>query len=78
MHRWEMMIPGEWEGRRQTGAVADPLPRIPQPPADSRGGNVSEPPRQRRELPGWLKVSIFAAALLAATWLVMLLESTTR
>ena len=39
---------------------------------------VSQPPHQRRELPGWLKVSIFAAALLAATWLVMLLESTTR
>jgi hypothetical protein len=31
-----------------------------------------------RELPTWLRVSIFAAALLAFTWLAMFVESATR
>jgi hypothetical protein len=34
-------------------------------------GGPSEAKIQRAELPGWLKVSIFAAVLIAAMWLVM-------
>jgi hypothetical protein len=32
---------------------------------------VEGPETQPAELPGWLKVSIFAAALFAAMWLAM-------
>jgi hypothetical protein len=70
-----MMIPGEWEDRPRSAAGAEPS--VPAPRVDGRAAVESRPP-QRRELPGWLKVSIFAATLLAATWLVMLLEATTR
>jgi hypothetical protein len=31
-----------------------------------------------RELPGWLKVTIFAATLLAVTWLVMWMAAASR
>jgi hypothetical protein len=73
------MIPGAWEPRPRSGAVVAPLTSAPTRPADSRGGNrpgpglsgVDGPATQRAELPGWMKVSIFAATLLAATWLVM-------
>jgi hypothetical protein len=50
----------------------------PKQRADSRGGDGSRPGTRRPELPGWLNVSIFAATLLAATWLVMFFEAMTR
>jgi hypothetical protein len=34
--------------------------------------------RPSRELPGWMKASIFAATLLAVTWLVMWLDAASR
>jgi hypothetical protein len=66
-----MMIPGAWEPRPRSGAVVAPLASAPRPPADSTGGNGSGRDTERVELPSWLKVSIFAATLLAATLLVM-------
>ena len=82
-----MMIPGAWEPRPQSVAVVEPLAPASKPPAESRGGRgpaLSETLIQdeRRvegsgldtphaELPGWLKVSIFAATLLVAMWLAM-------
>jgi hypothetical protein len=66
-----MMIPGAWEPRPRSGAVVEPLASAPRRPADSTGGNESGRDTQRAELPSWLKVSIFAATLLAATLLVM-------
>jgi hypothetical protein len=66
-----MMIPGAWEPRPRSGAVVEPLPPAPGRPADITGGSGSGRDTQRAELPSWLKVSIFAATLLAATLLVM-------
>ena len=71
-----MMIPGAWEPRPRSIAVVAPLILAPKAPSDSRVGSSGpalsgvEGPA-RAELPGWLKVSIFAATLLAATWLAM-------
>jgi hypothetical protein len=31
-----------------------------------------------RELPGWIKATIFAATLLAVTWLVMWMDAAAR
>ncbi len=73
-----MMIPGGWEPGRRSNSVEEPVTAAPRQLADSRGGNGSRPETQRRELPDWLKVSIFAATLLAATWLVMFFETMTR
>jgi hypothetical protein len=77
-HRWEMMIPGQFEGSPRTVATfATPIP----PPASSgigRGPDASPPPPRRPELAGWLKVAIFAATLLAATWMVMWLDAAAR
>jgi len=70
-----MMIPGEWEPRRRSGAatvgpVVEPLTSAP-PLEASRGDNGPAPDTERRELPVWLKVSIFAATLLGTMWLSM-------
>jgi hypothetical protein len=73
-----MMIPGQFEGPARTAVVvATPLPPTA-PSAIGRGADA--PPRQsrRRELPGWLKVALFAATLLAATWMVMWLDAAAR
>jgi hypothetical protein len=72
-----MMIPGQYERPSRTAAAAvTPVP----PTALSPIGGGGESPRhpQRRELPGWLKVAIFAATLLAATWVVMWLAAPAR
>jgi hypothetical protein len=66
-----MMIPGAFEPRPRSGAVVEPLPPAPRRPADITGGSGSGRDTQHAELPSWLKVSIFAATLLAATLLVM-------
>jgi hypothetical protein len=66
-----MMIPGAWEPRPRSRAVVEPVASAPGRPAESPGGNGSGRDTQRAELPGWLKASIFAATLLAATLLVM-------
>jgi hypothetical protein len=77
-HRWKMMIPGQFEGPVRT-AVAVVAP-VPPTPASVTGRGAGESPQhpQRRELPGWLKVAIFAAILLAATWVVMWLDAAAR
>jgi hypothetical protein len=64
-----MMIPGALEPRRAVVPMS-PVAVINRLPAD-RLADASEPEVERRELAGWLKVSIFAATLLAAMWLTM-------
>ena len=71
-----MMIPGALEPRRSVTAVnvvgaVGAVDVVDTRPADGRGGNGSELDTERPELPSWLKVSIFAATLLAAMWLSM-------
>jgi hypothetical protein len=39
---------------------------------------MSNVDRPSRELPGWMKASIFAATLLVVTWLVMWLDAASR
>jgi len=74
-----MMIPGQWEGR----------PRPPtNPPAELVTSQAAVPPivngrsdgglravPAAGERPGWEKAAIFAAVLLAASWLVMWLDA---
>jgi hypothetical protein len=67
------MIPGTWEPRRKSTAVDEPVTTAAAPPAVSRPAAPAEAAPQRRELPGWLQVTIFAAILLAATWLAMMM-----
>lgn len=64
------MIPGAWEARPRSGAVVEPLTAGPRA-ADRPGGDGSVSETQSAELPAWLKVSIFAVALLAPMWLAM-------
>jgi hypothetical protein len=72
-----MMIPGAWEPRGRSGApgsVVNVVEGVDPLPAASRAGNQTVfpgPDTQRSELPGWLKVSIFAATLLTVMWLAM-------
>jgi hypothetical protein len=66
------MIPGAWEPRHKPATVDAPV-AADVAPAASRGVAPIEPAPQRRELPGWLQVTIFAATLLAATWLAMMM-----
>jgi hypothetical protein len=67
------MIPGTWEARRKPTAVDQPMTAAAPAPPASRSAAPPEPPPQRRELPGWLQVTIFAVTLLAATWLAMMM-----
>ena len=66
-----MMIPGAWEPRPRSGAVVESFTSAPRRSADRPARSGSGRDTQRAELPSWLKVSIFAATLLAATLLVM-------
>ena len=72
-----MMIPGAWEPRGRSGApvnIVNVVDVVDVRPAGSRGGDETSFPgldTQRSELPGWLKVSIFAATLLTVMWLAM-------
>jgi hypothetical protein len=67
-----MMIPGAWEPRPRSGAVVvESFASAPRRSADRPASSGSGRDTQRAELPSWLKVSIFAATLLAATLLVM-------
>ena len=67
------MIPGAWEPRPRSATAVEPQASIPQPPAERRKSTGLAPERQRAELAGWLKVSIFAGTLLVASWLAMAL-----
>jgi hypothetical protein len=62
------MIPGAMEPRRPSSATGNPADVVY---ARVAGGRPLEANVQRAELPGWLKVSIFAAVLIAVMWLVM-------
>ena len=67
------MVPGAWEPRRQPTTIDAPVSTDVAPAAASRGAAPIAPAAPRRELPGWLQVTIFAATLLAATWLAMMM-----
>lgn len=60
------MIPGAWEPRRLAGAPVTVVVAV----ETIKVVEVVEEVR-RRELPGWLKVAIFAATLFAVMWLTM-------
>jgi hypothetical protein len=73
-----MMIPGQFEGPPHVAVtVIAPVPRG-LPSTHSRSADTSPRQPRRRELPSWLKVAIFASTLLAASWMMMWLEATTR
>ena len=64
-----MMIPGAREPRTHP-AVAAPLP----PPVRGVEAETTDawpPGAPRRELPGWLRIAIFALVLLIAMWLAI-------
>jgi hypothetical protein len=73
-----MMIPGQFESSPRTVAtfVTPVSPTVSSPAGRGPDASPQHPPR--RELPGWLKVAIFAATLLAATWMVMWLDAAAR
>ena len=70
-----MMIPGSWEPRQQSAdshsipPTSGPVAAVPHV-SDALGTQV-EPRVSRAEPATWLKVSIFAAALLAVTIIAM-------
>jgi hypothetical protein len=39
---------------------------------------MSQVKRPSRELPGWIKATVFAATLLAVSWLVMWMDAASR
>jgi hypothetical protein len=39
---------------------------------------MSQMKRPARELPGWIKATIFAATLLAVSWLMMWMDAASR
>jgi hypothetical protein len=39
---------------------------------------MSQVKRPTRELPGWIKAAIFAATLLAVSWLMMWMDAASR
>ena len=72
-----MMIPGQWE--RGKGVAAGPPPSAPTPsPRADAGHQAATAEVGRLELPAWLRVPVFAAALLAATWLAMWMKAAAR
>jgi hypothetical protein len=77
-----MMIPGQWEGRPRpptspSAELATPQAAVP-PIVNGRSDSGSRADPAARELPGWEKAAIFAAMLLAASWLVMWLDAASR
>ncbi len=71
-----MMIPSQWDGpRRAAAAVA-----LPPGPSASAVVNTAtaEMAAPRLERPAWLRTAMFAAVLLAVSWLAMWLESAAR
>ena len=65
------MIPGTWEPRRRTAVAEDTPAPPPATLAMTPAAGAPAPRAERRGLPTALQVSIFAATLLAAGWLVM-------
>jgi ferric-dicitrate binding protein FerR (iron transport regulator) len=72
-----VIIPSQWDGPRHTSAAAAAPPPVASTPSMAPRA-LSPPEPRRRELPGWVRASLFAAMLLAVTWLMLWLESTAR
>ena len=68
-----MMIPGQWDGPPR-GALAPAAARHAAAPAPQ----PSPVTMARRERPSWLRVLLFAAPLLTATWLALWLAGASR
>lgn len=64
-----MMIPGAWEPRRPSEALASSA--AIKRPAATTGASEPRPEIQPREMSNWLELSIFTATLLAAMWFAM-------
>ena len=76
------MIPGQWEGRPRTpthppAELVTPQAVVPLIVNGRSDGDLRAVPAAG-ELPGWEKAAIFAAVLLAASWLVMWLDAAGR
>ena len=71
------MIPGAWEPRRHPSASVNPL-ALPGPPVAAGPAAIESPAAPRHEMPGWLGTSIFAAALVAVSWLAMYVQALAR
>jgi hypothetical protein len=76
------MIPGQWEGRPRppmspSAELATPQAAVPAlENGRSDSGPRADPAAPER--PGWERATIFAALLLAASWLVMWLDAASR
>jgi hypothetical protein len=74
-----MMIPGQHEGRPRAAAVDLPTPLSPPVRLmNSRAADIPAEHPRRRELSAGLRIAIFAATLLTATWVMMWIEAATR
>lgn len=69
------MIPGAYERRDRAGPAEERAAAAPMPLGGSHLPTVSAPMGPRGELPAWLRIALFAATLLAATWLAMFVKS---
>ena len=69
------MIPGAYEPRHRVGGAVEHPAAAPMPPGGSRDHTASAVVVRERELPAWLRLSLAAFALLAATWLAMFVKS---
>jgi hypothetical protein len=74
------MIPGQWDGPRKTAQTVELGLRLPSPAPkpSSQSADGARPALHLRERPGWERVGVFAAILLAASWLVMWLDAASR
>jgi hypothetical protein len=75
-----MMIPGQWEGRPRPPMTpaAELALEPPSAPPVVGGADGSLRSESKRERPGWERVAIYAAALLAASWVAMWLDAPSR
>ena len=71
------MIPGSYELRPRGGSAPEPAATAPAS-ADTGGSSTPKPAVARAQFPVWIRVALFAALLLAATWLAMFVKSLAR
>jgi hypothetical protein len=72
------MIPGAYERRGPAGPVEERAAAAPRPLGGSHLPTVPVPIAPRVELPSWMRITFFAVALLAVTWLAMFVKSAAR
>jgi hypothetical protein len=73
-----MMIPGALEPRRHATAPVAPTPPPASTHASTGAADNPAPPQIRpAERSGWILLAIFAATLLAVTWIAMFFQRVT-